>query len=162
MTNMNGTIISIWRAENFGDPLEKVNQARVSEGKGIEGDRYFNKTNKSPGGELTFIDATEVERVNSIHGICTSPEMTRRNIITRGVDLNNLVGKPFSIGTAEFEGMELCQPCDYLGKLLKTETVTAKDIIIAYMGRGGLRTRIVKTGIIKEGDSIIHGLNTSL
>jgi MOSC domain-containing protein YiiM len=75
--------------------------------------------------------------------------MARRNIVTRGVRLNDLCGKRFRVGEAVFEGLELCEPCTLLAKR------THREVLRFLRGNGGLRARIVRTGVIRVGDSIV-------
>ena len=82
------------------------------------GDRHFKKANKK-GQNITFIEAEAVDEYNQLLGQAISPQQTRRNVITRGVDLSALVGVEFSIGDAKFRGVELCQPCSVLGSTIR-------------------------------------------
>ncbi|MBU1241483.1 MOSC domain-containing protein [Myxococcota bacterium] len=149
---MTGEIVSLWCATLCDAPLLPLSRATVIAQKGIEGDRYFDKPDKKPGEEITFIEEEMVDRVNKALGLQIHPSRTRRNVVTRNIDLNALVGKRFHCGSATFEGVELCEPCAYLGRLLQTPEVPPRAIIAAFTGRGGLRARIVASGAVKPGD----------
>lgn len=134
--------------------LQEVHEVQVVFGSGITGDRHFNKAKRS-GQNITFIEAEAVERYNSLFGQSITPKATRRNIITKGVDLNALVGVEFSIGKAIFRGVELCEPCSVLGKLLENQHISRAQVIRAFKASGGLRADVIKTGIITVGMPII-------
>jgi MOSC domain-containing protein YiiM len=78
----------------------------------------------------------------------------RRNLLTSDVDLAALVGRRFRIGDVEAEGLELCEPCATLGRLLSTQDVAPKRVIAELLHRAGLRARIVTSGVVRAGDSI--------
>jgi hypothetical protein len=85
-------------------------------GNGIEGDRHFGKR-KVPGENLTLVEAEELEAFAEERGVPVDLSQSRRNIVTRGVRLNDLVGKEFRLGTALLRGVELCEPCSVMGRL---------------------------------------------
>ena len=116
---------------------------------GLEGDRYSNaKNRKDAGQQATFIEVEQIERFVSETGLPMAPHEPRRNIVTRGVDLNELVGKRFFVGECEFEGVELCEPCAVWAKN------THKEIVRFFVHRGGLNARIVRGGVISVGSPI--------
>jgi MOSC domain-containing protein YiiM len=125
-------------------------------GGGLVGDRYhaqggtFSEKLKDSGDwEVTLIEQEEVERFNLSEGRKLGPGSFRRNIVTTGVRLNELVGSQFRVGVTVLAGMRLCEPCAHLGKLLGPEVVKA----MAH--RAGLRARIVAGGEIRPGDEVI-------
>ncbi|MGI8554303.1 MAG: MOSC domain-containing protein [Dehalococcoidia bacterium] len=134
-------------------------------GKGLAGDRYaegigFYSGTPSPGGgrELTLIEAEELDALEAKTGVRLGLEETRRNLTTRGVRLNDLVGKRFSIGEVLCEGVRLCEPCVHL------EQLTGKAVLRPLVHRGGLRATIVRGGTIRVSDavllepaSVVHG-----
>ena len=103
---------------------------------------------------MTFIEAETVDAFNAATGLGIDASATRRNVLTRGVELNPLVGKRFSVGTAVLEGLEPCDPCATLGKRLATASVSATDVVTALANRGGLRARVVDAGVIAPGDEV--------
>ena len=122
-------------------------------GKGLEGDRYSQKTgtysNKlGPDREITLIEIEAIEALKRDHGIDLQPGDARRNVVTRGVPLNHLVGKEFTLGGVTLRGVRLCVPCTHL------EGLTEKGVLTGLIHRGGLRAQIIKDGTIRVGDSI--------
>lgn len=129
-----------------------VEQIIVVPGMGIVGDRYFRQLEKGEihtksGQEITLI---EIETIESLvnEGIQVTPGETRRNLITRGVPLNDLVGFNFMVGNIRLRGVRLCEPCNYLANL------TDPRILPALAHRGGLRAAIISGGTIHLNDSI--------
>jgi MOSC domain-containing protein YiiM len=134
-------------------PLREVNQVLSVAGHGLEGDRKYRRVGLPPGKdgpdrELTLIEAEAVEAVNRDCGVALQPIETRRNVLTRGVALNHLVGKRFRVGTAILEGLRLCEPCEHL------ESLTRAGVREALLHRGGLRAQILEGGVIRVGDPI--------
>jgi MOSC domain-containing protein YiiM len=138
MVNMHVEAISIGPSDALA-PVEKV--AAVA-GKGLEGDRQFFADGADTGEALTLIEAEVLEDVG-----LTGPE-SRRQVVTRGVRLNDLVGKHFRVGQVECVGTELCQPCLHLQQLTRPGLI--KDLI----HRGGLRADILSGGTISVGDPV--------
>ena len=145
-------IVSIYLSTASGEAPHAPSRALVTEGAGIVGDRNFGKT-QYPGQNVTFIAAEAVAKYNQDHGQSIEPQATRRNIITAGIELNSLVGKDFSIGSAKFRGVELCTPCASLGELLKNEDISSPEVVKAFLSSGGLRADVVASGEISVGMS---------
>lgn len=141
--------------------LQQTHAVQVVFGWGITRDRHFKKANKK-GQNITFIEAEAVDEYNQLLGQAISPQQTRRNVITRGVDLNALVGVEFSIGGAKFKGVELCQPCSVLGRLLENQWVSRSQVIQAFLGRGGLRADIISSGVVGVGMPLIISLGAAV
>jgi len=134
--------------------MASVNEVHVVIGKGLEGDRYFNEVgsfSKNPGlgREITLIEIEAVEALKQDYGIELNPKDSRRNIATRGVALNHLVGQQFKVGNVTLRGIRLCEPCSHLEKL------TSKDVMRGLIHRGGLRAEILIGGVLRPGDVII-------
>jgi MOSC domain-containing protein YiiM len=150
---MPGTVETIHIAEKDGAPVRDIPAANLIAGVGIEGDRYAAKSgtfSNNPGDhELTLVEAEVIESLAADHGIKLAPGETRRNITTRGIRLNDLVGKQFRVGEAICEGTRLCEPCAYLEK-----TTEIGGLVRIMVGRGGLRALIVGSGVVKPGDGI--------
>jgi MOSC domain-containing protein YiiM len=125
-------------------PVERV---RAVAGKGLEGNRYF-LGEPEPGAALTLIEAEALEGLERDTGIRLSAAESRRNVLTRGIDLNALVGKRFRLGAAECYGVELCEPCTSL------ERVTQRGVIKGLTHRGGLRADILTDGEVRVGDDV--------
>lgn len=122
-------------------------------GQGIVGDRYFGK-HDYPGQNLTLVEAEEIEAFCAMHGREIDLSLTRRNLVTRGIRLNDLVGKEFRLGSAVLRGIELCEPCASLGKRLADETLTPAAVVKHWQGRGGLRADVIRSGMVSQGDRI--------
>lgn len=126
-------------------------------GNGIVGDRNYGLS-KWPGQNLTLIEIEEVESFICEQNIERDLSITRRNILTRGVRLNELVGKEFNIGDVTLIGVELCEPCSSLGAGLEGSTLSSKLVIERFLHRGGLRVDVLTSGVIELGAKIT-GLN---
>ena len=111
---MQGTVVSIHIAEEEGGALRPVGEAKLVSGMGIVGDRYFAKEGREPNQELTLVASEQIAQFNTESGLSIEPSQTRRNIVTRGISLNDLVGQVFTVGEAHVQGLELCEPCEYL------------------------------------------------
>ena len=148
-----GTVVSILVTPAASETLQPVNQVRAVPGKGLEGDRYFQgcgtwSTHPGTGREVTLIESEALEALKTESGPDVGPVNHRRNVVTRGVPLNHLVGRTFRIGEVVFKGMRLCEPCSHL------EEVTLPGIKSALLHRGGLRANVVQEGVIRVGDTI--------
>ena len=148
----NGTVESIHIAAEAMGSLQPVDQAEAIPGAGLAGDRYALKVGTfykpEPDYELTLIEAESIEALQRDYQIELSAGESRRNIVTRNVPLNHLVGKEFAIGAVRIRGIRLCEPCDHLQK------VTGKPVIKGLLHRGGLRAQILTPGTIRVGDAI--------
>lgn len=125
-------------------------QIAVRSGMGIVGDRNFGLS-RHPGQNLTLVEAEEIERFCTEQGRAPDPSLTRRNLITRGVRVNDLVNTEFTIGNVKVRGVELCQPCAILGRALSSESLSASSVIERWVGRGGLRVDVLSDGVIVRG-----------
>lgn len=123
------------------------------EGQGIIGDRNFGLC-KWPGQNITFIEIEEIDAYNQNFNQSLNASDCRRNVITRDIRLNDLVGKHFTIGDATFYGVELCEPCADLGKRLYNQNISSANVVKAFTHRGGLRADITASGTIACGMSI--------
>lgn len=123
-------------------PLASVESVRAVAGQGLEGDRNFRAAGAKPGQALTLVEAENVEDVGLAVG------ETRRNLTTRGVRLNDLVGKSFTVGEVECYGVELCEPCEHL------QSMTRPGIIKDMVHRAGINADILSDGVIRVGDEI--------
>src|SRR5919108_5036154 len=133
-------------AEHHALP-EPVETVRAFAGRGLEGNRYF--FDDAPAGRaVTLIAAEAVEALEREHGISLEPAATRRNVLTRGIDVNALVGRRFRIGEVECEGVEPCEPCLHL------QSMTKPGVIKGLAHRGGLNADILHGGEISVGDVV--------
>lgn len=122
-------------------------------GKGIKGDRNFDRS-QWPGQNITFIELEEINAFNQRFSQQISLSDTRRNVITEGVRLNDLVGQIFRIGDVSFKGVELCEPCSTLGALLQNDSLSKKAVVKAFTHKAGLRADILSDGQISVGMQI--------
>ena len=148
-----GRVEAIHLADAAGAPMRSVDRVRAIAGVGLEGDRYSVGTgNWSPDPKvdrhLTLIAAEEIDRLADAFDIELAPGETRRNVTTRGIDLNALVGRRFRVGGAECEGTRLCEPCQYLTDMV------GQPILEPLVHRAGLRARILTAGEIAIGDEV--------
>lgn len=148
-----GELVSINISPSGGAPMQEVEEIRAVPGKGLEGDRYFERTGTysakgGTGREITLIEVEALEALWREADINLLPGEARRNLVTRGVPLNHLVGREFRVGMVTLRGVRLCEPCSHLAGL------TQPGVLPALVHRGGLRAEIVSEGIIRVGDPI--------
>ena len=133
---------------NNNKKIEEVESIEVLANKGVVGDRHFDNYN-DPYCQLSLIEAENIDEYNLKFGLNIPYLDFRRNIITKGIKLNDLVGKKLSIGNVEVEGIDLCRPCRHL-----TEMLDQENILKEFLRKGGLRCQILSSSQIKVGDSI--------
>ena len=150
---LQGNVVSINITAKGGEPMNSIDEVRAVAGKGLEGDRYFaqagtfSKTAGS-GREVTLIEAEAIEAIERDYGTKIEYKDARRNIVTRGVALNHLVGKEFRVGEVVIRGVRLNEPCNHLASL------TNEKVKPGLVHRGGLRGEILNDGTIRVGDSV--------
>jgi len=146
-----GIVEALSLAASAGEPAQRVEQARALPGRGLEGDRHVTGQGTfpsgPPGSALTLIEAEVCESFDPP----LEPSQHRRNVITRGIDLNALVGREFSIGAVRCRGMRLCEPCTVV------QRYAGRPVLRALVHRGGLRADILADGVVKVGDPIRSG-----
>jgi MOSC domain-containing protein YiiM len=147
-----GNVESIYIAPAAKAPMHAIDQVQALPGVGLEGDRYANQQGTFfkplPDFELTLIEAEALEALNREYDVALSPSESRRNVVTRGVALNHLVGKEFKIGEVKIRGIRLCEPCSHL------EALTGRSLIKGLRHRGGLRAQILTEGTIRVGQEV--------
>ena len=144
------TVERIFSRSTAGSPLVEHHSVRVVAGSGIEGDRYFG-CHEEPGQNITFVEAEEIELFQSELGRPRDLSVTSRNVVTRGVRLNELVGREFLVGSLRFRGVELCEPCLGLGGALATVEFPANKAVKALLGKAGLRADALSSGELALG-----------
>ncbi len=122
----------------------------VVAGLGIRGDHNFGR-NDYPGQNLTLVEAEEIERFCAELGRPVDLSLTRRNLVTRGLRLNDLVHREFRIGDVLVRGVELCEPCSRLGRALSGDGLSAAAVVALWTGHGGLRVDVLSDGEIGRG-----------
>jgi MOSC domain-containing protein YiiM len=147
-----GTIEFIYIAPAATATPVSVKEVLAIPGVGLEGDRYALRQGTffkpEPDYELTLIEAEAVEALKREYDVELAPSESRRNLVTRGVALNHLVGRDFQIGEVKAHGIRLCEPCDHLQRL------TGRQLIKGLRHRGGLRAQILTQGTIRIGDQV--------
>jgi MOSC domain-containing protein YiiM len=147
-----GSVDSIYIAVAAKGPMVLVSEAHAVPGRGLEGDRYFNGAGSfwkpQPDYELTLIEIEAIEDFKRDYGVEMDAGMGRRNIVTRGVSLNDLVGQEFRVGEVTLRGLRLCEPCSHLARL------SHRAVLRGLVHRGGLRAQILTDGKIRIGDVV--------
>jgi MOSC domain-containing protein YiiM len=133
--------------EQLPVPVESV---QAVAGRGLEGDRHFDPAGVAPDEELTLIAVEALDDLLAETGTKLSHEASRRNVLTRGIDLNALVGRRFTLGDVLCEGIELCEPCRHL------QSLTEPAVLRGLVHRGGLRASVLRTGRISVGDAVLQ------
>lgn len=147
-----GTVEFIYIAPAATAAMLSVPEALAIPGVGLEGDRYALRQGTffkpEPDFELTLIEAEAIEALQRDYHVELAPGEARRNLVTRNVALNHLVGRDFQIGQVKIRGIRLCEPCSHLQRL------TGREVIKGLLHRGGLRAQILTQGAIHVGDSL--------
>lgn len=148
-------VVQILIAASPAAAMETRREVRAVPTRGLEDDRYFTGTGtfspqpQKPDFELTLIESEAIEAFTQESGLPFTAAEARRNLVTRNIRLNELVGVEFSIGEVRIIGIRLCEPCSYLAKK------TRPDVLSGLVHRGGLRAQILSTGLIRTGDAIL-------
>jgi MOSC domain-containing protein YiiM len=152
---MSGRVIGLFTTLAESQPMIAHDRVEAIAGRGLRGDRYelglgFYSARPLPGGarELTLIETESLTAILAESGIELTPLESRRNVVTSGVRLHDLVGKRFRVGGLLCEGVRDCPPCEHL------EELTGKQVMKPMARRGGLRANILENGTISVGDSI--------
>ena len=135
-------------ADNNNKKINEVEFIEVLSNKGVVGDRHFNEYN-DPYCQLSLIESENIDYYNIKYGLNIPYLDFRRNIVTKGIQLNKLVGKTLKIGEVKVEGIDLCRPCRHL-----TEVLDQKNILKEFLRRGGLRCKILSSSKIYVDDQI--------
>jgi len=148
-----GEVVSLHIASAREAPTKPVPSVRAVPGRGLEGDRYFTASGTysdrpGPWREITLIESEAIEALARDNEVAIAPGDARRNVVTRGVPLNHLVGREFRLGGVRLRGIRLCEPCAHL------EGLTRRGVLGGLVHRGGLRAQILTEGEIRVGDRI--------
>ena len=149
-----GKLVGIFVAPRKGADLQPIAQVEAVAGRGLIGDRYFLKDGTfskkdDPEREVTLIEAESLASLAHEYEIALQPAHARRNLLTRGVPLNHLVGQTFKVGNVVLRGIRLCEPCSHLEKL------TCKGVQKGLIHRGGLRAQVIAGGLLEVGAAIV-------
>jgi len=150
---MTGKIKAIYIARKGTMPVAR-DSVQVEAGRGVVGDRYYRgegtfsaKLAGNRKSEITFIAAEEIDAFNSSQGEALGYGDVRRNIVTEGVQLRDLIGRDFTIGSAQFHGIEHCEPCAHLAS-------TVNEKVVPHLAHTGLRAAIIASGTLAVGQDI--------
>ena len=141
-------IIKIGICKKNSEKIDDVEFVEVLPGKGVVNDRHFTDHNDERK-QITLIESESIDLYNCKKKIKIPYLSFRRNMVTKGIRLNSLVGKELTIGSVKLKGNDLCRPCSHLEKILGHD-----DIIKEFLLRGGLRCEILSSGKIFNGDKI--------
>jgi MOSC domain-containing protein YiiM len=149
-----GQLAGIFVAQHRIEELQAVDTVEVVAGRGLVGDRYYLKEGTfskrdHPDREVTLIEIEALEGLAREYEITLKPGQARRNLLTRGVPLNHLVGRTFAIGSVVLRGIRLCEPCGHL------EGLTCEGVKKGLIHRGGLRAQVITSGTLRVGEAII-------
>ena len=128
--------------------IQEVDSIEVITDKGVVGDRHFKNYN-DPYCQLTLIESENIDFYNTKYGLNISYVDFRRNIVTKEIELNNLIGQKFFIGKVQVEGIDLCRPCRHL-----TEMLNQENILKEFLRKGGIRCRVLTSSRINIEDEI--------
>lgn len=143
-----GAVELVSVASSAGESVQLLDAVRALPERGLEGDRHVLGTGTFPSGKpgsaLTLIEGEVCDSFDPPLG----PDEHRRNLVTRGIDLNGLVGLQFTIGEVRCRGMRLCEPCTVVDRYAR------QPVLRALVHRGGLRADILEEGQIRVGDPV--------
>jgi len=143
-----GEVFKLGITKNNNQPIKEVNSIEVMANKGIIGDRHFHDFN-NPYNQLSLIESENIDEYNVKFELDIPHVNFRRNIVTKGIKLNDLIGKKLKIGNVELEVIDLCRPCRHL-----TEMLDQKNILKEFLRKGGIRCQILSSFKIYVGDKI--------
>jgi MOSC domain-containing protein YiiM len=145
-----GKVESLFLGPEEGGPVREVESLVAVAGRGLQGDRYFHTGDgpHDPTLEITLVEIEPLERAPEEHDLVVEPIDMRRNVVTRGVTLRDLIGRKFSVGEVVIEALQDNPPCRRLQRL------TGKPLLKPLIENGGVRGRIVQGGTIRPGDPI--------
>ena len=149
------TIERIYTKAVAGGPAIEHKRVRIVAGSGIPGDRYYGKR-EEPGQNITFVEAEEIEAFLNEHNRPLDLSVTGRNVVTRGVRLNELVGRAFIVGGLRFHGVERCEPCLVLGKALQSSQLPSAHVVKRLLHRMGLRADALASGELAVGAKFVR------
>jgi MOSC domain-containing protein YiiM len=153
---MDGRIIAIFAAPQKHAAQFSLQAVQLKAGKGIVGDRFFGLRKTQPGRNLTLIESEVIEEFNQAYRLSIPVNATRRNLVTQGVSLNQLVGKTFKIGEVLCRGIELCEPCKVMARHFPPGSLPQTEIIRAFAQKGGIRVEVLADGVVRTGDKILR------
>jgi MOSC domain-containing protein YiiM len=151
-SNWRGEVVSLYIAAQAAKPMVGVSEVRAFADRGLEGDRFFRESWKAanrPDKAVSLIEEETLQAAAAELGTGTFGDKTRRNIVTRGVPLVELLDREFTIGGVLMRGIRLFEPCGHLEKISKVA-----GIFRALEHRSGLKAAILSDGVIRIGDPV--------
>ena len=145
-------VLTIAVSENPRGQMKSVNNVEAIAGKGLVNHYHFKNDNEKRC-QITLIEIENINHYNQITGTSIPSKDFRRNIITKGIKLNELVGSEFFIGEVKVKAHDLCRPCKYL-----QESLNQKNFVKEFLLKGGLRCEILTSGKIFVGDEIKNNI----
>ncbi len=145
MSEQRGRVEGIFLADTHGSRPRAVAIAAAHAGRGLEGDRHFDDGDSC---HISLIEAEAIDNMRAEHGIDLPPGDARRQLVVRGVDLGDFIGRRFLVGDVECEGEERCEPCNHLAGLVQT------PVVLRGLLHSGLRASIIRGGTIRTGDTL--------
>ena len=149
-----GSVVALFTVDRREAPMKQSEQINAIAGKGIEGDRYLLETGTyskkpEPGRQVTLIQSEVLDSLKTKFDITVKPEESRRNVLTKGIEINDLIGTEFFVGPVRLKAHRLTRPCLYLENLL-----SQPGLYNELWENGGISCEILSGGVIKEGDVI--------
>jgi MOSC domain-containing protein YiiM len=147
-----GKVVSLYIAPQAAKPMVGVSEVRAFADRGLEGDRFFRESwnaAKRPDKAVSLIEEETIQAAAAELGIEMFGDKSRRNIVTRGVPLVELLDREFTIGNVVMRGIRLFEPCNHLEKVSKID-----GIFRALEHRSGLKAAILSDGVIRIGDPV--------
>ena len=141
-------VIKIGVTKNYNQEIIEINEISLIADKGIVDDRHFRDYN-DPFNQLSIIESENIDEYNLKYKLNIPYLNFRRNIITKGIKLNDLMEKRIKIGSIELEVIDLCRPCRHL-----SEKLNRNNVIKEFLRKGGIRCQIINDGKIYLGDKI--------
>ncbi|HUS34783.1 MAG TPA: MOSC domain-containing protein [Verrucomicrobiae bacterium] len=147
-------VVEILIAEAAKLPMKTLTECDAVAGCGLQGDRYFSNSGtfspnpQKPDFEITLIEKECVEAFARESGVAFTAADARRNIVTEGIQLNDLAGSQFTIGEVLLQGIRLCEPCTHLAR------ISFPEVLQGLVHKGGLRAQIIRGGKLRVGDEI--------
>jgi MOSC domain-containing protein YiiM len=145
MNEQQGRVEAIFLADAHGSRPRAVARAVAHAGRGLEGDRHFDDGYSC---HISLIEAEAIDNMRAEYGVDLPPGDARRQLVVRGVDLGDFIGRRFLVGEVECEGEERCEPCNHLAGLVQT------PVVLRGLLHSGLRASIITGGTIRVGDGL--------
>ena len=152
---MNPTVENIFITKTRREQPHEIEAAKLEAGKGIVGDRYHERAleflavgDQVPSNHISVISKEELAGFLERNNAEIDYADFRRNVLTSGIDLRELIGRQFKLGSALCQGIEDCDPCAFLAATVH------HSVLPEMKEKAGLRAIILEDGDLKIGDTI--------